>query len=67
MPAAEANNVSSYFLASGGYYHNLEPITGKTNYMELLKFKKKGAFDKFSREKYKQVQDVSAIFNDVRR
>jgi hypothetical protein len=52
------NNISSYFLVSGGYYHNLERITGKTNYRELYKFQKKGAFDKFSREKYRQAQDV---------
>ncbi len=61
VPAATENTVSSYFLVSGGYYHNLERITGKTNYTELYKFRNKGAFDKFSREKYQEVQEVAAI------
>ena len=65
VPQSSEKNISSYFLISGGYYHNLEPITGKTNYMELYKFKKKGAFDKFSREKYQQAQDVAKIIKGV--
>ena len=47
LPAATGNALSSYILASGGYYHDMEPITGKTNYTELYKFQKKGAFDRF--------------------
>jgi len=58
---ATGNTVSTYFLISGGYYHSLEHITGKTNYGELYKFRKKGAFDKFSREKYQEVQDLIAM------
>ena len=58
--AALQNTVSSYFLVSGGYYHGLETITGKVNYKELDKFRKKGAFDKFSREKYQEVQNITA-------
>jgi len=58
--AALQNTVSSYFLVSGGYYHGLETITGKVNYKELYKFRKKGAFDKFSREKYQEVQNITA-------
>jgi hypothetical protein len=65
IPQAANNKESSYFLVSGGYYHNLEHITGKADYDELLKFKKQGAFDKFSREKYKQAQDVAAIMNSL--
>jgi hypothetical protein len=61
VPAATENTVSSYFLVSGGYYHSLERFTGKTNYLELYKFRKKGAFDKFSREKYQEGQEVAAI------
>ncbi len=61
IPPSSEKNVSSYFLASGGYYHNLEHITGKTNYRELYKFKKKGAFDRFSRQEYQQAQDVAEI------
>ena len=59
VPATNSNTVSSYFLASGGYYHNLEHITGKTNYAKLYKFRKKGAFDKFSRERYQELQNVA--------
>ena len=54
---------SSYILASGGYYHNLEKITGQTNYAELYKFKNKGAFDRFSREKHRQSQEITKLFN----
>ncbi|MEJ7766957.1 MAG: hypothetical protein WKF89_04045 [Chitinophagaceae bacterium] len=43
---------ASYFLVSGGYYHNLRQYKGKANTMELYKFRKKGAFDNFSRKKY---------------
>ncbi len=59
VPATTAKTVSSYFLASGGYYHNLEHITGKTNYSKLYKFRKKGSFDKFSRERYQELQNVA--------
>ncbi len=65
VPPSSQNMSSSYFLASGGYYHNLERITGKTHYIELYKFKKKGAFDKFSREKYQQAQDVAQIIRGI--
>ncbi len=62
IPKATQNNLSSYFLVSGGYYHNLEPVTGKTNYKELYKFRRKGAIDKYSREKYKEAQNFTALF-----
>ena len=60
--SADNNTEASYFLVSGGYYHSLEHITGKADYNALMRFKKQGAFDKFSREKYKEAQDVAAIF-----
>ncbi len=65
LPASAENTVSSYILASGGYYHDLERITGKTNYNELYKFQSKGAFDQFSREKYKKAQDVALALKTV--
>jgi hypothetical protein len=61
IPSLTANTETSYFLVSGGYYHTLEHITGKADYTKLLKFKKQGGFDKFSREKYKEVQDVADV------
>ena len=62
VPQPGDNNEVSFFLVSGGYYHSLEPITGKADYNKLLKFKKNGAFDKFSREKYKEAEEVVAVF-----
>jgi hypothetical protein len=67
LPASAGNTVSSYVLASGGYYHTMEPITGKTNYKELYKFQKKGAFDQFSREKFKEAEDVAVIMKSITR
>ncbi|MEP6684456.1 MAG: hypothetical protein ABJA35_14400 [Parafilimonas sp.] len=63
--SADNNTKASYFLVSGGYYHSLEHITGKADYNALIRFKKQGAFDKFSREKYKEVQDVAAVMNSL--
>ncbi|MEO7802197.1 MAG: hypothetical protein ABIR81_09365 [Ginsengibacter sp.] len=63
VPASNTIESSSYFLVSGGYYHNLEPITGKTQIVELMKFRKKGAFSKYSREKYQQAEEMSAVFS----
>lgn len=63
IPLAE-NNSSSLFLVSGGYYHTLEQITGKTNYSALYKLQKAGGFDKFSREKYKEAVELTALLND---
>jgi len=63
-PQPAANTVASYFLVSGGYYHSIEQVTGKVNYNELFKFKNHGYFDKFSREKYKEVQDIADVLNN---
>ena len=65
IPSSTQNTESSYFLISGGYYHSLENITGKANFNELMKFKKQGAFDRFSREKYKEAQDVAAVLTKM--
>lgn len=59
-PAIENNNVS-YFLVSAGYYHTLEQFVGKPNYAELFKFQKRGAFDKFSRDKYNEAEKILAL------
>lgn len=67
VPKTTGKTISSYFLVSGGYYHNLEHITGKTNFIELYKFRKKGAFDKFSRYKYQEMQNVAASIKGVNR
>jgi len=59
------NKEASYFLISGGYYHSLDHITGKADYNELYKFKKQGYFDKFSRKKYQEAQEVAAVMNNL--
>jgi hypothetical protein len=64
IPQSTGNTEASYFLVSGGYYHNVEQISGKANYNELYKFRKEGYFDKFSRAKYKEAQDAVAALNN---
>jgi len=58
------NKVSSYFLISGGYYHNLEQFTNKADYKELIKFRKKGAFDDYSRKKYQQALSLTKLLKE---
>jgi len=52
---------SSLFLISTGYYHNLKKFTGKANLGQLAKFRGKGYFDKFSREKYRNMEALMAM------
>lgn len=61
IEASEQSERSSYFIVSSGYYHTLEHTTEKPNYTELYKFEKRGAFDKFSREKYQEAQKMLAM------
>jgi len=57
-------SVDNNSRSNAGILKGVEKITGKANYNELLKFKKTGAFDKFSREKYKEAQDVAAVMKN---
>jgi hypothetical protein len=43
---------NSYFLEGTGYYHDNTAFEGKPRYAELIRFTGKGAFDKYSREKF---------------
>jgi hypothetical protein len=43
---------NSYFLAGNGYYHDNSLFEGKARLAELSRFTGKGAFDKYSREKF---------------
>lgn len=65
LPASDLT--SSYFLVSGGYYHNLHQYTGKANTRELYKFRKKGAFDKFSRAKYSFLQQQMTALMETKK
>jgi len=65
IPQSAGDSEASYFLVSGGYYHSLEHITGKADYNQLYQFKKQGYFDKFSRDKYKEAQEVVAVMKGL--
>ena len=56
VPPASGN--ASFFLVTSGYYHTKPPTSGKTDLHALLKFRKKGAFDRFSREKDVIIQNA---------
>lgn len=58
VPAATGN--TSFFLITSGYYHTKPTTGGKTDLPALLKFKEKGAFDRFSREKHVIIEDALA-------
>jgi len=64
LPASKLN--ASYFLISGGYYHNLRQYAGKANTLDLYKFRKKGAFDRYSRMKYSSLtKQMTALTKNV--
>ena len=52
----QANNTTSFFLMSTGYYHSIKKYQGKPQLSTLLKFKNKNAFDDYSREKFLELQ-----------
>lgn len=60
--AQATNMMSSYFLVSKGYYHNLTKFSGKAKTMELLSFRNAGAFNNFSRKKYQGINQELAKY-----
>ncbi len=52
QPSPTADMRNSYFLAGNGYYHDNSRYEGKARFDELARFTGKGAFDKYSREKF---------------
>lgn len=52
--------VRSVFLSTTGYYHNTKKYSGKTQTASLYHFKKKGAFNAFSKSKFLIQQEVFA-------
>jgi hypothetical protein len=52
QPSLEAGMKNSYFLAGNGYYHDNSRFEGEAHIGELSRFSGKGAFDKYSREKF---------------
>lgn len=54
LPAAKEK--SSYFFVATGYYHNTKKYEGKPQVETLLKFRSKGAFDRYSRLKYEELE-----------
>jgi hypothetical protein len=67
LPPSPYNTIASYIIAGGGYYHTLEHLTGKPDYIELYRFKEPAAFDHFSRLKYQQAQDIVRKINAINR
>ncbi|MFI5187476.1 MAG: hypothetical protein ACHQF0_12160 [Chitinophagales bacterium] len=59
-PATLKEGVNSYFFVSTGYYHNLKKYEGTPQVSSLMKFKRAGAFDEFSRQKFEEVQNTLA-------
>jgi hypothetical protein len=51
---------TSYFLMSSGYYHVNKNYPGKPAIAKLKTFLEKGAFDKFSRQKFEALQNSMA-------
>jgi hypothetical protein len=51
-PSLETGMKNSYFLAGDGYYHDNSRFEGEARVGELSRFSGKGAFDKYSREKF---------------
>ena len=59
-PAMSSAGIPSYFFVSTGYYHNMKKYERKPQITQLMKFKNKGAFDEFSREKFRHLEDTFA-------
>ena len=54
----ETGMKNSYFLAGNGYYHENSRFEGEVRIGELSRFSGKGAFDKYSREKFEFLLQV---------
>jgi hypothetical protein len=54
-PCTEPGFTDSYFLAGTGYYHDNTPFRGMPQLDKLAAFSSKGAFDKFSRQKFDEL------------
>jgi hypothetical protein len=51
---------TTYMLKTSGYYHFEEPYPVKANTARLQQFKNAGAFNRFSREKFREVEELNA-------
>ena len=60
VASADNGNTTSLFLISTGYYHSQYSSGGKPDLPSLMKFKEKGAFDRFSRTKYTLIEESLA-------
>lgn len=60
VPALSIQNVS-FFLVSSGYYHIQNSYPVKVNVERLKKFQKAAEFDRFSKEKYYELQQWKAL------
>ncbi|MFM2146150.1 MAG: hypothetical protein RL732_986 [Bacteroidota bacterium] len=58
LPAAKVP--TTYILKTSGYYHFEDPYPVKANTSRLKQFKQAGAFNRFSREKFREVEELNA-------
>ncbi len=56
----DKTKLHSVFLSTTGYYHNTTEYTGKTQTAALYKFRKQGAFNNYSKAKYKYAREALA-------
>ncbi len=56
--SSETGMKTSYFLVGNGYYHDNSRFEGEARLGELSRFSGKGAFDKYSREKFEFLLNV---------
>jgi len=62
IPEKASSSQVSYFLASSGYYHIQNTYPVKPNFPMLKKFESTpGEFDRFSRLKYKEMEEMLAL------
>lgn len=59
-PSQITQQADSYFLVSTGYYHSLKNYMGKPDLVKLNQFRKKGAFNKFSENRFIEAQKMMA-------
>ena len=58
--AETKNKSNSLFLSTTGYYHSKKEYAGKAQTATLYQFRKKGAFNQFSKMKYKYAREALA-------
>jgi hypothetical protein len=61
VPIADTGKVADYILVAGGYYHDQLIYPGKPDIERVTRFNNDGEFDRFSREKYKEYENLLVL------